>query len=115
MRLRIPQTILPLGGEGLTFVNTVIASSVPCFSYFADLATSQRNSPEGALERYEKRLHAFMLGKQEAAKKFAGSFRPKTRLGVFLRNQVTKTFGIPFVAKWIMGSTLLDHLELPDY
>jgi 2-polyprenyl-6-methoxyphenol hydroxylase-like FAD-dependent oxidoreductase len=72
-------------------------------------------SPEGALQRYEKRLHAFMLGKQEAAKKFAGSFTPKTRVGVFLRNQVTKTFGIPFVAKWIMGSTLLDHLELPDY
>jgi len=22
---------------------------------------------------------------------------------------------IPFVAKWMMGSTLLDHLELPDY
>lgn len=45
------------------------------------------NSPEGALQRYEKRLHAFMLGKQEAAKKFAGSFTPKTWWGVFLRNQ----------------------------
>ncbi|MGH8092706.1 MAG: FAD-binding domain [Chthoniobacterales bacterium] len=72
-------------------------------------------SPEGALQRYEKRLYAFMLGKQEAAKKFAGSFTPKTWWGVFLRNQITKTFGIPLVAKWIMGSTLLDHLELPDY
>jgi hypothetical protein len=52
-------------------VNTVIASFAPRFSYFADIATSQRNSPERALKRYEKRLHAFMLGKQEAAKKFA--------------------------------------------
>ena len=71
-------------------------------------------SLEGALQRYEKRLHVFMLGKQEAAKKFAGSFTPKTRW-VFPPQQVTKTFGIPFVAKWIMGRTLLDHLELPDY
>jgi 2-polyprenyl-6-methoxyphenol hydroxylase-like FAD-dependent oxidoreductase len=45
------------------------------------------HSPEGALQRYEKRLHAFMLSKQKAAKKFAGSFTPKTWWGVFLRNQ----------------------------
>jgi len=25
-----------------------------------------------------------------------------------------KTFGIAVVAKWIMGSPLLDHLDLPD-
>jgi hypothetical protein len=56
-----------------------------------------------------------MLGKQEAAKKICRVVYAKDLVGVFLRNQVTKTFGIPFVAKWIMGSTLLDHLELPDY
>jgi len=37
----------------------------------------------------------------------------KDLVGVFLRNH--KTFGIPFLAKSIMGSTLLDHLELSDY
>jgi hypothetical protein len=43
--------------------------------------------PKGAIERYEKRLRTFMLGKQEAAKKFAGSFTPETSGGVFLHNQ----------------------------
>ena len=74
-----------------------------------------RSSPEEALQRYEKRLHAFILGKQEAAKKFAASFTPKTRWGLFLRNQVTKAFAIPFFGKWVLGSNLLDRLELPDY
>ena len=41
------------------------------------------SSPEQALKRYEERLHPFMLGKQDAAKKFAGSFTPKTRVGTF--------------------------------
>jgi 2-polyprenyl-6-methoxyphenol hydroxylase-like FAD-dependent oxidoreductase len=73
------------------------------------------SSPEEALQRYEKRLQAFMLGKQEAAKKFAASFTPKTRWGLFLRNQVTKAFAIPSFGKWVLGSNLLDRLELPDY
>ena len=73
------------------------------------------SSPEEALQRYQNRLHAFILGKQEAAKKFAASFTPKTRWGLFLRNQVTKAFAIPFFGKWVLGSNLLDRLELPDY
>jgi 2-polyprenyl-6-methoxyphenol hydroxylase-like FAD-dependent oxidoreductase len=74
-----------------------------------------RSSPEQALERYEKRLHSFLLSKQEAAKKFAGSFTPRTEWGLFLRNQVTKAFAIPFLPKLLMGSSLLDRIELPDY
>ena len=73
------------------------------------------SSPEQALKRYEERLHPFMLGKQKAAEKFAASFTPKTRWGLFLRNQVTKAFAIPFFGKWVLGSSLLDRLELPDY
>jgi len=73
------------------------------------------SSPEQALKSYEKRLHSFILGKQEAAQKFAGAFTPKTRWGLFLRNQVTKAFAIPFLAKMLMGSSLLDRIDLPDY
>jgi hypothetical protein len=56
-----------------------------------------------------------MLGKQEAAKKFAGSFTPRTRWGLFLRNQVTKAFAIPYLPRLLMGSSLLDRIDLPDY
>ena len=73
------------------------------------------NSPEQALKCYEKRLHSFLLSKQEAAKKFAGSFTPKTRWGLLLRNQVTKAFALPYLPKLLMGSSLLDRIDLPDY
>jgi len=72
-------------------------------------------SPEEALKRYESLLHPFMLAKQKAAEKFASSFAPKTRLGLALRNQVTKSLAIPFITKRLMGSTLLDRIDLPDY
>jgi 2-polyprenyl-6-methoxyphenol hydroxylase-like FAD-dependent oxidoreductase len=73
------------------------------------------DSPEEALTRYQELLHPFMLAKQQAAEKFATSFTPKTRWGLFLRNQITRAFAIPFVAKLAMGGTLLDRLDLPDY
>jgi 2-polyprenyl-6-methoxyphenol hydroxylase-like FAD-dependent oxidoreductase len=72
-------------------------------------------SPERAFERYEQLLHPFILAKQKAAEKFASSFAPKTRLGLFMRNQVTKVLTIPFVTKRVMRSTLLDRIDLPDY
>ena len=79
-----------------------------------ELGTSG-SSPEHALKSYEKRLHSFMLGKQEAAMKSAGAFTPKTRWGLFIRNQVTKAFAIPYLAKMLMGTSLLDRIDLPDY
>jgi 2-polyprenyl-6-methoxyphenol hydroxylase-like FAD-dependent oxidoreductase len=68
-----------------------------------------------AFQRYERFLHAFISGKQVAAEKFAGSFAPKTRLGLFLRNQATKMFALPFISRRVMKSTLIDRIELPSY
>ncbi len=73
------------------------------------------NSPEDALKRYQERLRDFMFAKQTAAEKFATSFTPKTRWGLFVRNQVVKAFALPFIAKLVMGGTLLDRIALPDY
>jgi len=71
--------------------------------------------PQEAFERYEHRLHPFIAGKQKAAMQFAGSFAPKTRLGLFFRNQITKTFKLPFIAGLAMGPSLFDRVDLPDY
>lgn len=74
------------------------------------------NTPtEEALKRYETQLHPFMLEKQKAAERLARSFTPRTRLGLSLRNQVTKAFSIPFFTKLLMGPGLLDRFNLPDY
>jgi 2-polyprenyl-6-methoxyphenol hydroxylase-like FAD-dependent oxidoreductase len=84
-------------------------------SVLAGELAGARRSPEETFRRYERLLHPFMLTKQNAAEKFASSFAPKTRLGLFARNQVTKVLGVPFVTRRVMGSTLPDRINLTDY
>ena len=74
-----------------------------------------RLDPEAALRRYESQLQGFISGKQTAAVKLAGSFAPRTRFGLFLRNQITRAFALPGVPRLLMGSSLTDAFALPDY
>ena len=69
---------------------------------------------EVAFRRYEQLLRPFMTAKQGVAERFASSFAPKTRLGLFLRNKVMNAFALPFVANRALGE-LLDRIELPHY
>ncbi|HYY30312.1 MAG TPA: FAD-binding domain [Chthoniobacterales bacterium] len=71
--------------------------------------------PNKAFQRYEQQLRPFIASKQDAAVRLSGSFAPKTRFGIFLRNQITETFKLPFVAELAMGPSLLDRIDLPDY
>ena len=73
------------------------------------------SQPKEAFRRYQQQLQPFIKGKQNAAAQFASSFAPKTQLGLFLRNQITKAFKLPFVPKFAMGPSLLDRIELPDF
>jgi 2-polyprenyl-6-methoxyphenol hydroxylase-like FAD-dependent oxidoreductase len=73
------------------------------------------NGVEKGFGRYEQRLREFIAGKQDAAQRFAGSFAPATRLGLFVRDQVTRLFRIPFVADAVLGRGVLDRFELPEY
>jgi 2-polyprenyl-6-methoxyphenol hydroxylase-like FAD-dependent oxidoreductase len=68
-----------------------------------------------AFAKYERALHPLIERKQRAAQKFAKSFVPKTRTGIFVRNQVTRLMSIPFVADLAMGSMLKDSIALPPY
>jgi 2-polyprenyl-6-methoxyphenol hydroxylase-like FAD-dependent oxidoreductase len=68
-----------------------------------------------AFKAYEDMLQPVMAGKQRSARRFARSFAPKTRLGIFVRNQVTRLMTQPFVAKLAMGGLLTDPLTLPRY
>jgi 2-polyprenyl-6-methoxyphenol hydroxylase-like FAD-dependent oxidoreductase len=70
---------------------------------------------EPALARYQAVLGSFIARKQKAAERFAGSFAPKSWLGLYVRNQVTRMLGIPAVATLVLGGTLLDRLGLPPY
>jgi 2-polyprenyl-6-methoxyphenol hydroxylase-like FAD-dependent oxidoreductase len=69
-----------------------------------------------AFETYEEMLQPVMAGKQRAAVSFAGSFAPKTRLGIFIRNELTRLMTQPSFAKLFIGRRLLtDPLALPNY
>jgi 2-polyprenyl-6-methoxyphenol hydroxylase-like FAD-dependent oxidoreductase len=70
---------------------------------------------EEAFARYEQRLRGYIGSKQHGAQRFAAAFAPKTRWGLFLRNQMLKTFALPGVARLIVGRDIVDNLQLPEY
>ena len=79
-----------------------------------ELAASN-GSYEEAFNRYEHLLRSYIDAKQQAAERFAGAFAPKTRLGLFVRNQVIRSFALPGLARFAIGRDIADRLELPDY
>jgi 2-polyprenyl-6-methoxyphenol hydroxylase-like FAD-dependent oxidoreductase len=70
---------------------------------------------EKAFYNYERILRAFIESKQKGAARFASAFAPKTRWGLFLRNQIIKATAIPGVARLSFGTNIIDTLRLPDY
>ncbi|HEX5000770.1 MAG TPA: FAD-dependent monooxygenase, partial [Terriglobia bacterium] len=79
------------------------------------LAVELARSPSHveAFDAYERLLQPFMREKQESAERFAGSFAPRSSLGIFLRNVVVNAFVIPGVARLAIGSSLADRITLP--
>lgn len=73
------------------------------------------NDYELAFSRYERSLRQFIDGKQKSAREFANSFAPKTAFGIWVRNQATKLMQLPGVANVLLGRTMRDDFELPDY
>ena len=76
---------------------------------------SRASTVDEAFARYEQVLGPFIRSKQQAAERFAGSFAPRTNLGLFLRNLSTYTMAIPGVARLLMGRSLVDFIQLPEY
>lgn len=70
---------------------------------------------EEAFGNYEKLLRFFIGAKQQGAKRFSAAFAPKTRWGLFIRNQVIRATAIPGLAKFAFGRDITDTLQLPDY
>lgn len=68
-----------------------------------------------AFIRYQQLFGPFVLGKQKSALRFAGSFAPKSRLNLFLRNELFKLLEISWIADWAVGRDLADHITLPAY
>ena len=68
-----------------------------------------------AFERYQTRFKPFIDGKQKEALRSAGWFAPRTRLGVRMRNQVTRLMNAPLISTWMVKRLFADRLDLPVY
>lgn len=68
-----------------------------------------------AFAAYERRLRPFVQRKQRAARRFAGSFTPRSAMGVWLRNKATWLMAIPGVPDLLVGARMRDDFELPEY
>ncbi len=68
-----------------------------------------------AFAEYEARLQPFVAGKQKAAMRFAGFFAPASRRAIWLRDLGVRVSSIPWLARLLMGASLRDDIELPDY
>ena len=70
---------------------------------------------EEAFGNYERRLRAYVSSKQKGAERFSAAFAPKSRWGLFLRNQIIRAFAIPGLARAAFGRDIIDTLQIPDY
>ncbi|MGA8611350.1 MAG: hypothetical protein WB760_06480 [Xanthobacteraceae bacterium] len=68
-----------------------------------------------AFQIYETLLRGYIGSKQRGAERFSSDFAPKTRWGLFLRNQVIKACAIPGLSRFAFGRDVIDKLQLPDY
>ena len=68
-----------------------------------------------AFTTYQQTLMPLLRQKQETAKKFASAFAPSSASGLALRNLMVWLLRIPAFADLLIGRSLRDDIQLPDY
>lgn len=76
---------------------------------------SRRPDHAEALKSYETRMRKFIDGKQASTRRFASSFAPRTRLGLWLRNQAVRLMAVPGLPDLLAGEQMRDDFETPHY
>jgi 2-polyprenyl-6-methoxyphenol hydroxylase-like FAD-dependent oxidoreductase len=69
----------------------------------------------GAFPRYEALLKPYVAEKQKLAGQFAGSFLPRSALGVWARNKFAGVMNLRPLSKWFIGKFMTDTLRLQEY
>nr|WP_166175751.1 FAD-binding domain [Altererythrobacter segetis] len=68
-----------------------------------------------ALANYQRRLFHLMRSKQNGAMGMASTFVPKTDFGLRVRATAAKLLGIGWFADLVIGRSIRDQIDLPDY
>ena len=74
-----------------------------------------RGGYQDAFARYQQLFGPFVSMKQRAARRFTGTFAPKSRVSLFLRNRIFALLSIPWIADLVAGRGFSDRIALPDY
>lgn len=96
------------GGQGSALAMTA------AYVLAGEMANAGRDHNR-AFRSYEEMLRQFIVSKQQSAERFAAIFAPRTRWGLWLRNQVIGAAVIPGVARLALSRDIVDTLELPEY
>jgi 2-polyprenyl-6-methoxyphenol hydroxylase-like FAD-dependent oxidoreductase len=97
-----------LGGQGCAL------AMVAAYILAGELKRSAGDH-EAAFDRYEQKLRDFIAAKQKGALALASFFAPRSRLALFLGDQVTKLMNIPLISELAVGRQIRDKLEIPEY
>lgn len=68
-----------------------------------------------AFERYQALFAPLIRSKQKSALRLAGSFAPKSRVSLWLRDRILNMLTIPWIADLAVGRDLADSITLPGY
>ena len=68
-----------------------------------------------AFQAYERRFSPFVLRKQKAALRMSGTFVPRSRSSILLRNLVMKMMNWNPIADLVVRGDLADRLDLPGF
>lgn len=87
---------------------------VEAYILAAELHRTQGNHSQ-AFSAYQRQLQPMVRDKQDAALGLGTAFAPRNRRQLFMRNAAIRLMGLPFVANLVMGRSLRDPIELPDW
>lgn len=97
-----------LAGEGASL------AMVGAYVLAGELAAAAGDH-RAAFAAYERRLRPFIERRQKSALRMCGWFAPRTRAGLFVRNQLTRLAGLPGISGLLLRPMIGDAFSLPDY
>jgi len=97
-----------LAGAGSSF------AMAGAYQLAGELAAALGDHTRGFLA-YEWRFKPFLDRKQRAARRLGAWFAPRTPLGLFVRNQITRLAGAPGFSDLMVGPIVANELQLPHY
>ncbi len=97
-----------LAGEGAAF------AMAGAYILAGELQRANGNH-SNAYPAYENRFRGFIERKQRGAERFAASFAPRTRFGLFVRDLVLRASSFRPIGDWLMRQFVADQFALPDY